>query len=179
MNRDQQPDPNLAAELRQTAGAEWAAEAAEDERLTETLRRRRLSLGDIAKEMANRTERISVEFGGHSFTGAIIGSGGDYVTIQGSGQFAQVRLETARWSILNADGPPIQQVNTAESFRGALHEHATAETTIRLTLDRGDMVIGTIHIVASDHLEIADVDDRRIYIPMETVFGTIRSIDSH
>ena len=62
MNQDQQPDPDLAAELRQTAGAEWAAEAAEDERLTEVLRRRKLNLGDIAKEMANRGDRISVEF---------------------------------------------------------------------------------------------------------------------
>jgi hypothetical protein len=178
MDQEQQPDPNLGAELRQTAGAEWAAEAAEDERLTEVLRRRRLTLGDIAKEMANRSERISVEFGGHSFTGAIIGAGSDYVTIQGPGQFAQVRLERARWSILNADGPPVEPANIAESFRAALHEHATAKTTIRLSLDRGDMVIGKITVVAADHLEIADVDDRRIYIPMEIVLGTIRSIDS-
>ena len=179
MNQDPQPDQNLAAELRQTAGAEWVAEAAEDERLTEVLRRRKLNLGDIAKEMANRGERISVEFGGHSFTGAIIGAGDDYVTIQGPGQVAEVGLQRARWSILNADGPPVESADTAESFQGALHQHAAGETTIRLTLDRGELVFGKITVVAADHIEVADVDERRLYIPMEIVLGTIRSIDSH
>jgi len=179
MTQDQQPDPNLASQLRETAGAEWTAEAAEDERLTELLRRRRLTLSDLAKEMANRGERISVEFGGHSFTGAIVGAGDDYVTIQGPGQIAEVGLAQARWSILNAEGPTVQSVNTAPSFRAALHEHAAAETNIRLTLDRGDMVIGKVTVVATDHLEVSDVDERRIYVPMEIVLGTIRSFDSH
>ena len=179
MSQDQEPDQNLAAELRQTAGAEWVAEAAEDERLTEVLRRRKLNLGDIAKEMANRGERISVEFGGHSFTGAIIGAGDDYATIQGPGQVAEVGLQRARWSILNADGPPVESANTADTFRAALHQHAAGETTIRLALGRGDLVIGKIIVVATDHVELADVDERRLYIPIEIVLGTIRSIDSH
>jgi uncharacterized RmlC-like cupin family protein len=179
MTQDPQPDPKLASQLRETAGAEWTAEAAEDERLTELLRRRRLTLSDFAKEMANRGERVSVEFGGHSFTGAIIGAGDDYVTVQGPGQIAEIALAQARWSILNAEGPSVQAVNTAPSFRAALHEHAAAETNIRLTLDRGDMVIGKVAVVATDHLEFSDVDERRIYVPMEIVLGTIRSIDSH
>ncbi len=179
MNQDQEPDPNLAAELRQTAGAEWTAEAAEDERLTELLRRRRLTLRDIAKEMANRREKLSVEFGGHSFTGAVIGAGDDYVTVQGPGQIAEVRLERARWSILTGDGPSVEPATTAASFRAALHQHSAAETITRLTLDRGDLVIGKIIVVAADHLEVADVDERRLYVPMEIVLGTIRSIDSH
>ena len=179
MTQDPQPDPKLASQLRETAGAEWTAEAAEDERLTELLRRRRLTLSDFAKEIANRGERVSVEFGGHSFTGAIIGAGDDYVTIRGPGQIAEVALAQARWSILKAEGPSVQSANTAPSFRAALHEHAAGETNIRLTLDRGDLVIGKITVVATDHLEVADVDARQIYIPMEIVLGTIRSIDSH
>jgi len=179
MDQDQQPDPHLARELREKAGADWTAEAAEDERLTELLRRRRLTLSDLAKEMSNRGERISVWFGGHSFTGAIVGSGDDYVTIQGPGQIAEVGLEQARWSILNADGPPVEPAITAPSFRAALHEHATAGTNLRVTLDGGDMVVGKIAVVATDHVEVADVDERQIYVPMGIVLGTIRSIDSH
>ena len=178
MDQDQHPDPKLAGELRQTAGAEWAAEAAEDERLTELGRRRRLNLEDLAKEMANRGERVSVEYGGHSFSGVIVGGGHDFVTIQGSGQIAEVRLERARWSILNADGPPVQAVSTVASFQAALHEHAAGQTIIRLTLDQGDLVIGKIGVVAADHVEVADVDERRLYVPLEIVLGTIRSTDS-
>ena len=179
MSQEQHPDQDLAAELRQTAGAEWVAEAAEDERLTQVHRRRKLTLSDIAKEMANHRERISVEFGGHNFTGAVIGAGEDYVAIHGPGQVAEVELQRARWSILNSDGPPVEPVQTAESFRAALHQHAAGDTTVTLALDRGELVFGKIIVVATDHLEVADVDRRRFYIPMEIVLGTIRSIDSH
>lgn len=179
MDEDKQPDPRLAAELRQTAGAEWTAEAAEDERLTELGRRRRLNLADIAKEMANRGERVSVEYGGHSFSGVVVGAGDDFVTIEGSGQIAEVRLERSRWSILKADGPSVRAVTTVASFRAALHEHAAGQTTIRLTLDQGDLVIGKIEVVGADHVEIADVDERRLFVPLEIVLGTIRSTESH
>ena len=177
MSQNNEPDPDLAAELRQTAGREMAEEAAEDERLTELQRRRRLTMSDIAKELANRGERVSVEYGGHSFSGGVVGAGDDYLTIEGSGQIGEVLLERARWSILVAVGQPVEAATTAESFRAALHEHSAGETTVRLTLEGGDLVIGKITVVASDHLEIADVDDRRLYVPMEMVLGTIRSSD--
>ena len=45
MPGERENDPNLESELRQTAGREWAMDAAEDESLTELMRRRRLGLG--------------------------------------------------------------------------------------------------------------------------------------
>ena len=101
------------------------------------------------------------------------------MTVYGPGQIAEVGLKRARWSVLNAEGPPVESAHSAESFRAALHQHASGETTIRLALDQGDLVIGKTIVVASDHLEFADVDERRLYVPMEIVLGTIRSIDSH
>ena len=65
MNSIPDPDPHLAAELRQGAGREWAEEAAEDEQLTELLRRRKLELADVVRDLAHRGGRVSVEFGGH------------------------------------------------------------------------------------------------------------------
>lgn len=174
-----QPDPDLASELRQTAGQEWSEEAAEDERLTELLRRRRLELADRAKEMVNRGDRVSVEFGGHTFSGAVISAGSDYATIDGPGQVADVILTEARWSVLPNEKPAGALPGTAESFRALLHEHSASGQTVRLALPAGDMVIGNLEVVAGDHVEMADVDGRRLIVPMKMILAVVRSSELH
>ncbi|MEA1903038.1 MAG: hypothetical protein U9N56_05865 [Actinomycetota bacterium] len=180
MTTPDQPDPNLASELRATAGSEWAEEAAEDERMTEILRRRRLTMEELFKDMTHRGQRVSVEFGGHSFNGALIASGEDYAVILGPGQVAEVRFDSARWSAL----PPTDAfepvpASSPETFVGVLRSHESAETLIRLTLPGSDMVIGKIVTVGVDHVEFADADQRQIYVPTELILGVVRSVDPH
>ena len=179
MDYEGQPNPKLASELRQGAGREWAEEAAEDERLTELHRRRRLRLADQAKEMVNRGDRVSVEFGGHSFSGAVAVAGEDYATIQGPGQAADIRLDEARWSVLISDEPSESRPGAAESFRAVLHEHSASGHVVRLALPGGDMVIGRVEVVAEDHVEMHDVDDRRLIVPTKLILAVVRSSDVH
>ena len=173
------PDPNLASELRQRAGREWTEEAAEDERLTELHRRRRLTLGDMAKEMVNRGDRVSVEFSGHSFSGAVTGAGSDFATVSGPGQVADIRLDTARWSVLISDSAGETGTAGPESFRAMLHEHSSSQNVVRLALPGGDMVIGRLSVVAEDHVEVADVDERRLLVPMPLILAVVRSSEFH
>ena len=173
------PDPNLAAELRQGAGREWAEEAAEDERLTELLRRRKLELADVVKDLAHRGGRVSVEFGGHNFSGAVMGAGVDYATIDSTDQTADVRFDVARWSILAASRTDEPRVDRSESFKALLHEYSASETAVRLALPGGEMEFGVIAVVAVDHIEVDDVDGRQIYIPSALVLAVIRSIELH
>lgn len=177
MDYGHQPDPDLAAELRQGAGRDWNEEAAEDERLTEVHRRRRLTLADQAKEMVNRGERVSVEFGGHTFGGAVVVAGEDYVTVDGPGQTADIKLAEARWSVLPADRPAETRSGGAESFLAKLHDHAASEHVVRLALPGGDMVIGKVAVVADDHVEVNDVDERRLFVPMRLILAVVRSSD--
>lgn len=177
MDYGRQPDPDLASELRQGAGREWNEEAAEDERLTEVHRRRRLSLSDQAKELVNRGERVSVEFSGHSFGGAVVVAGEDYVTVDGPGQTADIRLDAARWSVLHSDRPVETGAVGAESFRARLHEHSASDHVVRLALPGGDMVIGKVAVVAEDHVEVIDVDERRLLVPMRLILAVVRSSD--
>lgn len=179
MSPEHEPDPDLAAELRQSAGREWAEEAAEDERLTELLRRRRTPLRDAMAELVSRGDRVSVEFGGHSFSGALVASGEDFATIMGPGQVADVRLDRARWSILVAGDPVGQHGIDVETFVALLRTFEADRSNVRLALPEGDMVIGRIVVVATDHVEMADVDERRLYIPTEMILGVIRSIEFH
>lgn len=173
------PDPDLASELRQGAGREWNAEAAEDERLTELHRKRRMTLADQAKEMVNRGDRVSVEFDGHSFSGAVVTAGEDYLTVQGPGQDADIKLAGARWSILPLDTPGEAGPVGAESFYALLQEHSTAERICRLALPGGDMVIGALRVVAEDHVDVQDVDGRRLIVPMKMILAVVRSSEVH
>ncbi len=179
MNANTDPDPDLAAELRQGVGREWAEEAAEDERLTELLRRRRLELKEVVEDLVHRGGRVTVEFGGHSFSGIVAGAGADYATIDRADQTADVRLDVATWSILPSDSPDDSNVVRAESFQALLHEYSAAETAIRLALPGGDIVIGAIAVVAVDHVELSDVDGRQIYIPSAMILAVMRSTVLH
>lgn len=179
MDYERQPDPDLASELRQGAGREWSEEAAEDERLTELQRRRRMTLSDQAKEMVNRGDRVSVEFGGHTFSGVVAAAGSDYATIEGPGQIADVLVAEARWSTLPNDQPGGTHSASAESFRALLHEHAASADTVRLALPGGDMVMGRLEVVAEDHVEMNDVDGRRLIVPMKMILAVVRSSDFH
>lgn len=178
MDTIEPPDPDLASELRQGAGQDWIEEAAEDERLTETHRRRRLTLEEQAKEMVNRGNRVSVEFGGHSFNGAVVGAGSDYVTVDGPGQVADIRMAAARWSVLPLEGREGGGVAAPESFRALLNSHADSSKNLRLSLPGGDMVIGKISVVAEDHVEMQDVDDRRLVVPMNLILAVVRSAEA-
>lgn len=173
------PDPNLASELRRSAGQEWNEEAAEDERLTELHRRRRLTLEDVAKGFVNRGDRVSVEFSGHSFGGAVVGAGADFATIDGPGQVADIRLDTARWSVLPSDVSSESGTAGAETFRAMLHQHSSSQHVVRLALPGGDMVIGKLAVVAGDHIEVDDVDSRRLIVPLPMVLAVVRSAEFH
>jgi hypothetical protein len=179
MDNGPQPDPDLASELRQGAGREWTEEAAEDERLTELHRRRRLTLADQAKTLVNRGDRVSIEFGGHSFSGVVVSAGEDFATIEGPGQVADIRLDEARWSVLPSDQPGETRSAGAESFRAILHEHSASEHTVRLALPGGDMVIGAVEVVAGDHVDLRDVDGRRLIVPTKLILAVVRSSEFH
>ncbi len=178
MDRERDPDPQLASELRSTAGREWNEEAAEDERLTEVHRKRGLTLADQAKELVNRGDRVSVEFGGHSFSGLVASAGSDYATINGPGQVADIRLDGARWSILPSDITTESGTATSESFKALLHKHSASSKVIRFALPGGDMVIGKVNVVAEDHVEMADVDDRKLIVPLKMILAVVRSADA-
>lgn len=169
------PDPDLAAELRQGAGREWAEEAAEDERLTELGRRRRLTLMDVAKEMVNKGQRASIEFSGHTFSGAVVWAGEDFATIQGAGQLCEVRLEAATWSVLPVGEPAETWPTGPESLRAALFAHAESDIIVRLAFPAGEIAIGSIDVVAGDHVEFKDADGRHLYVATSRILAVIRS----
>lgn len=178
MTNENHPDPDLGSELRSGAGREWTDDAAEDERLTELHRQRGMDLAARARELANRGDRVSVEAGGHSFSGAVTVAGADYLTVVGAGQVADVRLEAARWSILPLQGSANSGTSTDESFKALLQTYAGRSGVIRLALPGTDLVIGRIAVVAEDHVEVNDVDERKLLVPLKLILAVVRSADA-
>jgi hypothetical protein len=172
-------DPSLASDLRQTVSRAWQEEAEEDEQLTALADRRRLNLADLAKEMVNKGERVAVEYGGHSFSGVVVGGGADHLTIQGAGLKADIRLDAGYWSVVHATerADTATGVATNESILARLAEHAEQRNTVRLAIPGGDLVIGRVTVVAEDHIELEDADNRHVYVPTALILAVIRSTD--
>ena len=177
MTTSEEPDPRLGAELRQGAGSEWAEEAAEDEQLTELMRKRGRTMTDVTREIAHRGDRVTVQFGGHSFGGIISHAGEDYATVVAPGQIADIRFDASIWSVVPAGDSAEPTAAGAETFRELLHECAAAGTRLRLSLPDNAILVGQVAVVAVDHLEVHDADGRVLYLPIDMVFAAIRSTD--
>jgi hypothetical protein len=76
-----------------------------------------------------------------------------------------------------AERPAAAAPGGTESFRAVLAEHAASEQVVRLALPGGDMVMGKIAVVAEDHVEVSDPDQRRLIVPMYLILGVVRSSD--
>jgi len=167
-------EPDLAG-LRSHLGRELAEEAAEDERLTAVYDRRRFDLAMVAKDLVNRGARVTVQFSGHTMSGLVTGGGADHMVIEGAGQTATVRLDAGYWSILPGAGEPTGAVATEETMTARLAEAAEQGGMVRLALPNGEVVIGRVSVVAKDHIELVDADERRLYVPTGLVLGILRS----
>ncbi len=168
-------DPHIASELRDGVGREIVEEAAEDERLTALHDRRRFGLSEVAKEMANRGDRASVEFGGHSFSGAVVSAGVDYAVLEGSGLKTEVRLDAAYWSMIPVGEVSSPGSTTNETLAARLAEHSEQGNTVRLAIPAGQLVIGKVAVVADDHIELTDPDGKKLYVPLTMILAITTS----
>lgn len=172
------PDEELTTYLRQGAGREWAAEAAEDEEQTETLRQRKMDLLSIAEEAAHRGDRATAEMTGNVISGPILATGTDYLTIQLPDQEADVRYDQAIWSFVPGQtGTPAAR--SGMSFLGLLKEHAGTGKRVRLEMGSGAVLMGVVKTVSQDHLRVEDPDGRLAYVPLPGVRAVIRSTSQH
>jgi hypothetical protein len=169
------PDRDLASQLRDSAGREWAEEAAEDESQTEALRQRQMDLLTVVEDAAHRGDRATVEMGDSTLSGPIINTGTDYLTIVLAEQEADVMFDAGIWTFVSGDNPSTGPKQSGMSFLGLLKQHAGTGMRVRVELIGGSVVLGVIKLVSSDHLRIEDPDGRLTYVPTINVRAVIRS----
>lgn len=179
MTQENIPEEELVSYLRQEAGREMAEEAAEEERLTETMRQRSLDFKGVAEEAAHAGQRGTAEFDGKVHSGPIVGTGNDYLTLRLADQEADVYLPSAVWSFTDFEGDKPPSVKSGMSMKGRLGEHAAAGARVRVEVGGGNALMGTIKAVTDDHVRMEDADGRDVYVGLDQVRAVIRSTVVH
>jgi hypothetical protein len=170
---DERPDPEIEAHLRQGAGREWLEEAAEDEQLTELMRRRRLGFGDRARELVHRGQRARAEVGAQTFSGQLIYAGADFGTLDRGEDLVEVVLDAAVWTVERGEAGGHEQIGDPLTFKARLAEVATSGSQVRVIVADGRVILGSVELVAADHVEMSQ-DGNTILIPTRLIVAVIR-----
>lgn len=160
---------DLARQLRQGAGHELRAEAAEDEELTELQRLRHLGLAEAARAAMHRGDRVTAYVAGLSLTRPIVGVGDDYLTMEDDDRYIDVRLIDA---VLTVEPRPAGGASgrpAAATFRARVAEHEQERASVEVVSRDGTRWSGRIEVVGVDHLAMAGADGRRAYVPLGSV----------
>ena len=172
MSEKRETEQNLESELRQTAGREWAEEAAEDERLTELMRSRRMELGQRARELVDSGNRVRVETGNQTFAGQLTYAGTDYAVVDRGDDLVAVRLDSGTVAVEPGTGPPAGQSGAPTSLKAHLAELASTGESLRLIVGQRAL-IGSIDVVAEDHL-VFNQDGQTILVPFRQLVAVVR-----
>lgn len=163
---------DLARALRETAGRELRADAAEVEQLTEMQRRRRAHLSEVVRAVMHRGDDVAVTVIGRTLRGRLVAVGKDYVVMESDDAVADVRLNCAvitthpraRGGTTGIPASPTLQARLAEL------EHDGA--TIELVTTGGDVIAGTVSVAARDHIVIA-TEAASTIVPVEVVAAVL------
>ena len=168
------PDRDVESHLRQSIGREWQEEAAEDEMLTELLRKRRLDLSGRILELVHRGERVRAEIGTHTFSGRVVYAGADFASVDRGEDLVEVVLDAAVWTVRKPSGG-IEQSGDMLTFRARLAEISATAEQMRMIVIDGRAIVGSIDVVATDHVEVTQ-DGNTIVVPIRQIAAVIRSI---
>jgi hypothetical protein len=171
MTDRENPDPELESVLRE-AGREMIAEAAEDERLTELLRRRRQSLADLALEWVHRGQWVRAELGSQTFSGRVVFAGSDFLTLEREEDHVAIPLHRATWTLEPDSTSGSEQLAAASSLKARLAELESTGEVIRLLVGDGRALVGSVAVVAADQVEISQ-DRHSVMVPLEQVGAVI------
>jgi len=163
----------METDLRQGAGREWLEEAAEDERLTELLRRRKLDLAGRAIEVVHRGDRARAEIGAHTFSGHLVYAGADFATVDRGDDIVEVVFDAAVWTLEPTESGGHDQSGDPLTFRARLAEISASRESVRMIVVDGKSIVGVIEVVATDHVEMIQ-DGNSLVVPLRLIVAVVR-----
>jgi len=165
---------DLAEELRRRVAAEFRSEAEEVERLVELQRRRKAVLRDVANAAMHQGQGVTLRALGGEWIGELLAVGTDYLSLQTSTQLIDAKLDSIAIGLTPARQGGRSGKPASKTFRARLTEYELSgeEVTLRCHLPHLE-VLGTIDVVAADHVEMR-CPRERCYLPLDGVFLVIR-----
>lgn len=170
------PLESLARELRESVGSEFRAEAEMVELETEIGRLRRRALHDVAREAANRGDRVSIVTVDRTVTGDISHVGRDYVSVETPTELLDARLDRVVLVFTPSTSGGVDPRGGSITFRARLSEFEQTGEPVELAATRLNVSVhGRIKVVASDHVVLEDLDGVRNVLPLDTVDLVLRT----
>lgn len=160
---------DLARQLRQGAGEDLRAEAAEDEELTELQRLRRHTLAEAARRAMHRGDRITVSTAGLTLAHPVVAVGTDYLTMEDEDRWVDVRLTEAALTVDPRPAGGRSGRPAAATFRARMMEHEQELAAVEVVTREAGRWAGRIEVVTTDHLALADDDGLKTYLPLPLV----------
>ena len=169
------PLEELARELRQTAGAEFRAEAEITEHETHIGRLRRLGIADVARAAMRRGDLVSLITSTHTITGTLAYVGKDYLVCQTPAEIVDAPFERIVIRVERRPEGGHDARGGSITFKARLSEFEHSGETVTLTTsDAGLEVCGRIVVVATDHCIVEVPDGQRLHIPISQIALVIR-----
>ncbi len=164
------PNDELARELRWGPGAELRAEAEITELETHQGRLRRRTIHDLARQSMNRGDVVTVDVGGTSVTGSIDAVGSDYMVITTASAVVDVAFESVvlRFARSSARGRSTRPGSATLKARLAEYEQ-TGETVRVVAPEVGIDTTGRVRVAAVDHVIVEDQQRGEMVIPYSKV----------
>ncbi|MFP3914375.1 MAG: hypothetical protein ACLFWM_05835 [Actinomycetota bacterium] len=160
---------DLARQLRQSAGHELRAEAAEDEELTERQRLRRRTLSGAAQAAMHRGDRVAVSVAGLSLSHPLLSVGEDYLTLEGDERWIDVPLAAGVITFHPRPAGGRSGRPEAATFRARVAELEQEQADAELVTRDGARWSGRIEILGADHVVLVEPDGRSHHVPLERV----------
>jgi len=157
----------LGSELRRRMGAEIRDEAEEIERLADLQRRRRSSLGEVARSAMHRGDSVTVTIGQRSWKGTLRAVGDDYLRLESGRVVLEAPLGEGVLSTEPSRSGGHSGKPASATWRARLAEIAAEQTAVHVLVRGSEEVVGRIEVVATDHLEVAA--EYPTYIPLRLV----------
>lgn len=159
----------LARMLREGAGRELRAEAAEDEELTEVQRRRHRDLAGVARAAMHHGDRVTAMVAGLHLGHPVVAVGTDYLVMDTGDGLIDVRLEAAVLSVESRAVGGSSAAPEAVTFRARLAEHEQTGAPVEVVTTDGRRIGGRIEVAAIDHLVVTDGTGLTSYVPTARV----------
>lgn len=173
MTEPQDPLKDLARELRQGVGAELRAEAEITEQETHQGRLRKRTLSDVARQAANRGDQVTVPVAHRTFIGTVIHVGNDYLTLETAGEWVEIRLDAAPLRIRPHRSGGLSTTKGSATFKARLGEYEQTGERIELIIDGGEVLPGTVTVVAVDHIMFEETSGETV-VPLTRILAVAR-----
>lgn len=161
----------LSAELRRQVGEDFRleAEAAEADAMKLILRRR--SIADVANEIMNRGDVVSLSCAGATTRGTITHASNDLAIIETTHSLFNVNLHSsvAIRIVAPAHRGGVGRASGSSSYRARMLELEISGEFVEIFYSASEPVRGSIAVVGKDHLVVADADQTEWIIPLAAI----------